>query len=167
MKTGLVERLRAGLARTREVLNSPVEDLWHGRRPLDAAALESIEEGLLAADLGLPAVSEAMETLRERSGSLAGGGAGAMRDLLREEIRKALDRPAGRVPFSAKPWVVFVVGVNGDGSVGGSDFTAFRLAFGSSPGDANYRADLDFNGGGIGGSDFTQFRLRFGNTIDP
>jgi len=115
MKTGLVERLRAGLARTREVLNSPVEDLWHGRRPLDAAALESIEEALLAADLGVPAVREAMETLREQSGGLAGRGASAMRDLLREEIRRALDRPAGRAPFSAKPWVVFVVGVNGAG----------------------------------------------------
>jgi len=115
MKTGLVERLRTGLARTREVLNSPVEDLWHGRRPLDAAALESIEEALLAADLGLPAVNEAMETLRERSGSIAGGGGPAMRDLLREEIRKSLERPPGKEPFSAKPWVVFVVGVNGAG----------------------------------------------------
>jgi fused signal recognition particle receptor len=115
MKTGLAERLRAGLARTREVLNSPVEDLWRGRRPLDKAALESIEEALLAADLGVPAVSEAMETLRERSGRLAGGGPEAMRDLLREEIRKALERPPGRAPFSAKPWVVFVVGVNGAG----------------------------------------------------
>src|SRR5262245_55754595 len=107
MKPGLVERLRAGLARTREVLNSPVEDLWHSRRPLDAAALETIEDALLAADLGVPAVREAMETLRERSGSLAGRGAEAMRDLLRDEIRKALERPPGRAPFSAKPWVVF------------------------------------------------------------
>jgi fused signal recognition particle receptor len=112
---GLVDRLRGGLARTREALNTPIEDLVRGRRPLDAAALESVEEALLAADLGLPAVEEAMGVLREKSGAIAPGGLAAMRQLLGEQIRRALDRPAGPAPFSARPWVVFVVGVNGAG----------------------------------------------------
>ena len=74
-----------------------------------------MEEALLAADLGLPAVEEAMEVLRERSGEIASGGLAAMRQALGEEIRRALERPAGAAPFSARPWVVFVVGVNGAG----------------------------------------------------
>jgi fused signal recognition particle receptor len=115
MKTSLVERLRAGLSRTRDVLNTPVEDLVRGRRLLDESALESVEEALLAADLGLPAVREAMEVLRARSGEIAGQGAEGMRAVLREEIRKSLERPLARVPFSVRPWVVFVVGVNGAG----------------------------------------------------
>ncbi len=115
MKTDLADRLRAGLSRTREVLNTPVEDLLRGRRPLDEAALQSLEEALLAADLGLPAVGEALEVLRRRSGEIAGRGAEGMRSVLREEIRKSLERPAGREPFSVRPWVVFVVGVNGAG----------------------------------------------------
>ena len=112
---GLLDRLRGGLARTREALSTPIEDLVRGRRPLDAAALESVEEALLAADLGLPAVEEAMGVLRERSGEIASGGLAAMRRALREEIRRALERPAGKAPFSVRPWVVFVVGVNGAG----------------------------------------------------
>jgi fused signal recognition particle receptor len=112
---GLVDRLRGGLARTREALNTPIEDLVRGRRPLDAAALESVEEALLAADMGLPAVEEAMGVLRERSGAIASGGLAAMRRVLGEEMRRALERPAGMAPFSARPWVVFVVGVNGAG----------------------------------------------------
>jgi len=112
---GLVDRLRGGLARTREALNTPIEDLVRGRRPLDAAALEAVEEALLAADLGLPAVEEAMGVLREKSGEIASGGLAAMRQALGEEIRRALERPAGKAPFSARPWVVFVVGVNGAG----------------------------------------------------
>jgi fused signal recognition particle receptor len=112
---GLVDRLRGGLARTREALNTPIEDLVRGRRPLDAAFLESVEEALLAADMGLPAVEEAMGVLRERSGAIASGGLAAMRQLLGEEIRRALERPTGKAPFSARPWVVFVVGVNGAG----------------------------------------------------
>jgi fused signal recognition particle receptor len=112
---GLLDRLRGGLTRTREALNTPIEDLVRGRRPLDPDALEAVEEALLAADLGLPAVSEAMDVLREQSGRLAPGGLPAMREALRDELRRALERPARGVPFSAKPWVVFVVGVNGAG----------------------------------------------------
>ncbi|HYN01710.1 MAG TPA: signal recognition particle-docking protein FtsY [Vicinamibacteria bacterium] len=112
---GLLDRLRGGLTRTREALNTPIEDLVRGRRPLDAAALESVEEALLAADLGLPAVEEAMGVLRERSGEIASGGLAAMRQALGQEIRRALEMPAGKAPFSVRPWVVFVVGVNGAG----------------------------------------------------
>ena len=110
----LLERLKKDLTRTREVLNSPIEDLVRGRRPLDASDLEAIEEALVTADLGVPAVQEAMEVLRARSGALKQGGATAMRAALREEVRKALDR-SSPTPFVSKPWVVFVVGVNGVG----------------------------------------------------
>ena len=111
----LADRLRGGLSRTREILTTPLEDLVRGRRPLDAAALEAIEEALLAADMGVPAVQEAMEVLEARSGEIASGGLPAMRSVLRQEVRRALERPDGVEPFSSRPWVVFVVGVNGAG----------------------------------------------------
>jgi fused signal recognition particle receptor len=112
---GLLDRLRGGLARTREALTTPIEDLVRGRRPLDPAALDSLEEALIAADMGVPAVGKAMEALRERSGEIAPGGAPAMRAALVDGIRRALERPPGPAPFSARPWVVFAVGVNGAG----------------------------------------------------
>jgi len=93
----------------------PLEDLVRGRRPLDAGALESVEEALLAADMGLPAVEEAIEVLAAHSGEIASGGLPAMRAVLAEQIRSALDRPDTVEPFSVRPWVVFVVGVNGVG----------------------------------------------------
>jgi fused signal recognition particle receptor len=112
---GLLDRLRSGLTRTREVLNAPIEDVVRGRRPLDEAALETVEEALLAADMGLPAVQEAVAALREHAGEIASGGEGAMRRLLHDEIRRALARPSSARSFSQKPWVVFLVGVNGAG----------------------------------------------------
>ncbi len=108
-------RLRQGLSRTRDVLGTDVGDLVRGRRPLQPADLDHIEEALIAADLGLPAVQEAMETLRARSAEVWTSGREAMVDLLKEEIRRAVERPLPRPPFSARPWVVFVVGVNGVG----------------------------------------------------
>jgi fused signal recognition particle receptor len=109
-----IDRLRAGLKRTREVLTMPVEDLVRGRRPLDPHDLESVEEALLAADLGVPAVDQAMQMLRAKSGEIAAGGAEAMRALLIGEVRRELERPSAP-PFTATPWVVFLVGVNGAG----------------------------------------------------
>src|SRR5258706_12181854 len=97
MKTGFLDRLRVGLSRTRDVLNMPVEDLVHGRRPLDASSLESIEEGLLGADLGLPAVAEAMEVLRAKSGEIAAGGVEAMRGGLRGGLPGQLGQPTAVV----------------------------------------------------------------------
>ena len=59
-------------------------------------ALEAVEEALLAADMGLPAVAEAMEVLRARSPARSRPGAcAAMREALREELRTRA-RAAGR-----------------------------------------------------------------------
>ena len=121
---GAFDRLKAGLSRTREALNTPLEDLFRGRRPLDPADLDAVEEALIAADLGLAAVAEAMAQLRVKSGKIAGGGGGAMREVLRDELRSALDLPPGCLPFTSKPWVVFLVGVNGAGKT----TTAGKLA---------------------------------------
>jgi len=109
------ERFLKGLERTRDILNADVMDLARGQRPLDPKDLEAIEEALIAADLGLPAVQDAMEVLRQRSSQLWTQGPQAMRAVLREEVRKAVDRRSDVRPFSARPWVVFVVGVNGVG----------------------------------------------------
>jgi fused signal recognition particle receptor len=109
-------RLRAGLARTRAVLETPVEELIRGRRPLDPADLETIEESLLAADMGVPAVERAMAVLRAHGPQIVGPGPAAMRSILQEEIRKALSVSAlPPAEFSSRPWVVLVVGVNGVG----------------------------------------------------
>jgi fused signal recognition particle receptor len=111
----LAERLRQGLARTRQVLEMPVEDVFRNRRPLDAGDLEELEAALLSADLGLEATRESIELLKARSREVAWQGAGAMRGLIAAELRKTLERPPARAPFTSRPWVVFVVGVNGVG----------------------------------------------------
>jgi fused signal recognition particle receptor len=115
LTASFVDRLKKGLERTRDILNADVEDLVRGRRPLKPEDLDAMEEALLAADFGMAATQDAMEVLRDRSSQVWTGGVPAMRALLRDEITKALDRPLAARPFSRKPWVVFVVGVNGVG----------------------------------------------------
>jgi fused signal recognition particle receptor len=114
-KASFRERLKVGLRRTRDILNADVVDLAKGRRPLLPEDIDAMEERLLAADFGVPATQAAMEVVRARSAAIWTGGLPAMRELLKEEVRSALDRPLAVKPFSAKPWVVFIVGVNGVG----------------------------------------------------
>ncbi|PYQ45061.1 MAG: signal recognition particle-docking protein FtsY, partial [Acidobacteria bacterium] len=115
MEDSFLGRFRKGLERTRDILGADVEDLVRGRRPLKPEDLDKVEEALIAADFGLPATRQAMEVLRAKSAQIWTGGAEAMRSMLRDEIRSILTRPTGVVPFATKPWVVFVVGVNGVG----------------------------------------------------
>jgi fused signal recognition particle receptor len=114
MPESFLDRLRRGLTKTRRVLQMPVTDLLRGLRPLDPADLDAVEDALLAADMGLPSAREAIEVLRARSGEIASGGREAMLAVLREGVRKILDRP-GPAPSTSRPSVVFVVGVNGVG----------------------------------------------------
>ena len=114
-KPSFRERLRFGLKRTRDILNADVVDLARGRRPLQPEDIDAMEERLLAADFGLPATQATMEVVRARSAEIWTGGIQAMRDLVKAEVHAALSLPAPAAPFSSKPWVVFVVGVNGVG----------------------------------------------------
>src|SRR6476646_2699271 len=55
-------RLKAGLARTRDVLNTPVSELFV-RRKVDEALFEELENALLQADCGVPATQELEQRL--------------------------------------------------------------------------------------------------------
>ena len=62
--TSWAARLKAGLARTREVLNTPVSELFVRRR-VDESLFEELETALLQADCGVPATQWLLDSLRE------------------------------------------------------------------------------------------------------
>jgi fused signal recognition particle receptor len=114
-RQGFLGRLRAGLARSAARLTEGLGALFAKRR-LDEAALEELEETLIAADLGLPAARRIVERLRRtRFG----------RDVTEAEIREALAEeiaailaPVAKplVPDPARaPFTLLMVGVNGTG----------------------------------------------------
>ena len=108
----MLDRLRKGLARTRQVLNTPVDDLVQGRRPAPAELLDSLEEGLLAADVGLETAGRLIGKLRSRAHL---DDADSVREALRSEILAVLNGAGDAPQMGAKPWVVLAVGVNGVG----------------------------------------------------
>jgi fused signal recognition particle receptor len=114
-KPGFFARLRAGLSRSAAKLTENLGAIFT-RRKLDDAALEELEETLIAADLGLPAARRIVEQFRKtRFG----------RDVTETEIKEALAeeiaailapvaRPLLPDPSHA-PFVLLMVGVNGTG----------------------------------------------------
>lgn len=104
-------RLKAGLARTREVLNTPVSELF-SRQRIDESAYEALETALLQADCGVAASQAVLASLRKQK--LEDGEAlkGALKQALLE-LLQPLERTLE--VSAAKPFVIMVAGVNGAG----------------------------------------------------
>lgn len=111
----LFDRLRRGLARTREGLLGPLEAALRGRTRLDGEALARLEEVLISADVG---PEDAARIAAAVEGRLAGKTADwpAVQAALEEALVLALG--GAERPFvlpAHKPAVLLFVGVNGSG----------------------------------------------------
>src|SRR5437868_2556633 len=78
-------RLKAGLARTRDVLNTPVSELFT-QRAVDEALYEELEAALLQADCGVQATEALLTAVRKQKpadgAALKAGLKHALEDLL-------------------------------------------------------------------------------------
>lgn len=113
MSSAWLDRLSAGLGRTRDQIGDRIAVLV-GRGPdLGEEFWEGLEETLIAADMGAPAVSEIVARLRTRARreDLADASAvsGALVDLIAAEM------PPDSDPLATHPVTVLFVGVNGAG----------------------------------------------------
>ena len=112
----LLERLKAGIQKTREGLVDRLEDAIAGRKEIDADVLEEVEYALITADIGVNTANEILESIRQRVDRKQLGDAQQIKQLIAEhllQILEAAERPMPRV--REPPAVVMVVGVNGSG----------------------------------------------------
>jgi fused signal recognition particle receptor len=112
----LLDRLKAGIEKTRTGLVERLEDVVSGRKEIDADLLDELEYTLITADIGVQTTSEILESIRQRVDRRQVGDAGQIKQLIKEhllEVLEAVDRPLPRV--MEPPAVVGVVGVNGPG----------------------------------------------------
>jgi fused signal recognition particle receptor len=112
----LLDRLKAGVEKTRAGLVDRIEDAISGRKEIDADLLDELEYALITADIGVRTATEILDQIRVRVDRKLIGDAQELRNLIEQsllEILQANDRPVPRV--AAPPAVVMVVGVNGAG----------------------------------------------------
>jgi fused signal recognition particle receptor len=111
---GLIDRLKARLTRTREVLSDGITGLFRGGRPIDDQLLGELEELLYTSDLGSVARELTAELQRlHLRGELKGEE--DVRRHLRASLLARLEGQTGEVAFTHHPTVILVVGVNGSG----------------------------------------------------
>jgi len=115
-KLSLLDRLKAGIQKTRAGLMEKIEDAVSGRKEIDAEVLDELEYALITADIGSRTTAEILERIRQRVERHLVADSAQLKALIKEhllEILEATERPLRRV--AEPPTVVMVVGVNGAG----------------------------------------------------
>jgi len=112
----LLDRLKAGIQKTRSGLVDRIEDVISGKKQIDADLLEELEYTLITADLGVRTVQDILERIRQRVDRKMVGDASEIRGMIREHLLEILS--ASETPVHVvrnPPAVVMLVGINGAG----------------------------------------------------
>jgi fused signal recognition particle receptor len=114
-KGGWLQRLKTGLTRSSDRLEQGINEIF-GKRRLDQASLDELEELLIASDMSVGIAAEVTEKLKKTrfNQSVAPD---EVRGALAEEVTRLLEPVAKPLKLdpAKKPHVVLVIGVNGSG----------------------------------------------------
>ena len=113
--SGLGERLRAGLQRSRDFLGAELAAVFEPDRPIDEALYTELEEVLIAADLGAAIAADFTNRAREEVMFGTVTRADQLRPLFRRFLTDTLAPAAQPLALDHRPAVVLMLGVNGSG----------------------------------------------------
>ncbi len=112
---GFFDKLKSGLGKTRDSLNEKINSVFSNFRKVDEELLEELEEILIMSDIGVDTAVEIISKLRERIKIEKIQDENAVKQALKEEMRKILDKEENGLILKTTPAVILVVGVNGVG----------------------------------------------------
>jgi len=110
-----VAALKKGLASTRGGFISRLARLFGGKREIDPALLDEVEEVLITADIGVQTTQRILDSLRDRLAKNELSDEDAVWAAIQAEAEAILDRDHAAPAPHAGPTVILVVGVNGVG----------------------------------------------------
>jgi len=116
-ETGLLGRLKQGLARTRVKLGNGLGALVLGEKEIDANLFDEIETQLLSADIGIDASNQIIGNLKLKLARKQLADPTILMAALQEELAEIL-KPCSlplEIDLETKPFVILTVGVNGVG----------------------------------------------------
>jgi fused signal recognition particle receptor len=127
-QASFMERLRGALAKTKQVLNTDIRDLFKSEgRLVDEKFLDDLFAILVRTDMGVPAANE----IRDRVGSDFRARMVHMPDILatiKTKIRELMAQSGAPINWAATgPTVILVVGVNGSGKTTSIAKLTYRL----------------------------------------
>src|SRR5437879_2243938 len=116
-KTGLFERMKQAVTRTRENLSERIDEIVSFGKEIDRDTLDDLEASMISADLGVSTTHKVLEALREKADHKQIKDSAELKRLLKQEILGILAQTPARPSqkLQGEPEVVLVVGVNGTG----------------------------------------------------
>lgn len=110
------EKLQQGIRKTREGLAGKLEDLFAGKKVIDADLLDELEYVLIGADIGVRTTGEILESVKQKLDRKQLKEIDELRTVIRVHLLEVLRRPERVLPqVKQPPAVVLVIGVNGAG----------------------------------------------------
>ncbi len=113
---GLLDRLKAGLEKTRKGLLNGIDTVFLGKKVVDQALFDELEEILIGADIGPTYTAQLLEEMREKVKRNELDSPEALKRVIRDSMAEILKK--GDSSFSiprAGLFTIMVVGVNGTG----------------------------------------------------
>jgi fused signal recognition particle receptor len=112
--TGILNRLKKGLSKTRAVLTTDINELFAGNRKIDDDLMEELEELLITSDIGVRTAMDLIQSISKKSSEISG--ADQLKTVLKEKILAVLNSEKPAPPkITTSPHVIMVIGVNGVG----------------------------------------------------
>lgn len=125
---GFFDKLKQGLTKTKESINVKINNVFSNFRKVDEELLEELEEALIMSDMGVETSTQIISNLREKIKKEKIEESEQVKEALREEIEKILEKCDNSLKLETKPSVILVVGVNGVGKTTSIGKMAARLA---------------------------------------
>ena len=125
---GFFDKLKNGLNKTKTSFDEKMNDIFSNFRKVDENLLEELEEALIMSDMGVETSTQIISNLREKIKKEKIEESEQVKEALREEIEKILEKCDNSLKLETKPSVILVVGVNGVGKTTSIGKMAARLA---------------------------------------
>jgi fused signal recognition particle receptor len=114
-KISLFERLKTGLAKTRDVLTMDLNDLF-SKKVIDKELYDKLEELLISADMGPQFTYDLIDDVKKRVSRHDLQNAGQIKKVMQERmiaILQKMEKPLS-IP-KGQPFIIITIGVNGSG----------------------------------------------------
>jgi fused signal recognition particle receptor len=122
-RKGFFARFKTAVAKTRENLTERIEDVFKGKKQIDADTLDELEEILIGADIGVQTTMAIIEDVRKQVDRQTLKEVSELKRVIKQHLIDILEKAAHArgiasetaIPDDVQPYVMMVVGVNGVG----------------------------------------------------
>jgi fused signal recognition particle receptor len=115
-------RFTKAIEKTRDSINNKLDTIFEGRKQIDDALLDELEEMLISTDIGVQTTLQLLEAIRKGISRQEINDIDALKAVMKRELLDILNHSTEsgvasetEVADSIKPYVLMVVGVNGVG----------------------------------------------------